>query len=404
MRLDREGFILLCGPPGDIRWVLFEGLPGLSALFPGMRVRDLAPTGFHEKIDVFFTEVQEKGAAFLWDSNLTLETGIEALRLLGTVRGENILVVGAKTVETLFALYDDLAVMERGQEPARLLSLRDVSERRKAEEKPALEELRAAKAAADAANQAKSEFLANMSHELRTPLNAVIGFTELVVDEKFGPVNSIQKEFLNDALQSGRHLLSLINDILDLSKVEAGKLEFKPSDVDVERLVCDSPTMVRESAVKSEIEIRTCIGSIPKTIRADARALQQVLFNLLSNAVKFTPCGGSIDVAVNEVYMCLLNAEKNATGSAGDGRKIYAEGFVEFSVTDTGLGIEPGDIRRIFEPFEQANRPVDPTVKGTGLGLSLSRKLVELHGGRLWAESDGKLRGSSFRFIIPFTA
>ena len=231
------------------------------------------------------------------------------------------------------------------------------------------------------ATRAKSRFLANMSHELRTPLNSIIGFTELVVDRNFGDLNDVQEEYLNDALQSSRHLLSLINDILDLSKVEAGKLELQISDVNLRELLENSLVMVNEKAMKHGLKISTQLNEMPETIHADERKLKQIVYNLLSNAVKFTPSGGAIRLSANVV--------------ASDGN------FIEISVEDTGIGIAKEDLERIFNPFEQADGLSSRSYKGTGLGLSLAKQLVELHKGRIWAESKGKGKGSTFRFVIP---
>jgi signal transduction histidine kinase len=237
---------------------------------------------------------------------------------------------------------------------------------------------------ADAANRSKSEFLANMSHELRTPLNHIIGFTELLVDKKFGPLNAQQDEFLGDVLQSSRHLLELINEILDLSKVEAGRMELAPSQVYLRPMLENSLIMVREKAMKHRIRISTEIPDRPETIRADARKLKQIIYNLLANAVKFTPDGGAVTVRV---------VEEN-DGSPGNPS-------LRFSVIDTGIGLAGQDLERIFLPFEQADSSASRKFQGTGLGLALSRKLVELHGGRIWAESEGEGRGSRFHFILP---
>jgi signal transduction histidine kinase len=234
------------------------------------------------------------------------------------------------------------------------------------------------------ANEAKSEFLANMSHELRTPLNHIIGFTELVVDRRLGELNEQQAEFLDDVLQSGRHLLSLINEILDLSKVEAGKMELELATVSLDSFVGNSLVMVKEKALKHRIRLTTELAGIPETIRADERKLKQILYNLLSNAVKFTPDGGSIRVEV--------------ASAPGAGAKPDA---VRFSVIDSGIGIAAGDLERIFEPFEQADGSASRKFQGSGLGLTLTRKLVDLHGGRIWAESDGPGKGSRFHFTLP---
>jgi signal transduction histidine kinase len=263
-------------------------------------------------------------------------------------------------------------------------------------------ELSHAKDIAENANHAKSDFLANMSHELRTPLNHIIGFTELVVDKSFGDINSDQQEYLTDVLSSSRHLLSLINDILDLSKVEAGKLTFEPSNIYVRSTLENSLVMVKEKALKHGIRLSMEAEDIPETITADARKLKQVFYNILSNAAKFTPDGGSITLKA------LLATPENGYFLTRSGQKIKPPGSngskqpcVFFSVTDTGIGLKPDEIERIFSPFEQGDNSASRKYHGTGLGLSLSKRLVEIHGGRIWAESEGTGKGSTFNFTIP---
>jgi len=267
-------------------------------------------------------------------------------------------------------------------------------------------ELVQAKEAAEAASRTKSEFLANMSHELRTPLNHIIGFTELVVDKQFGALNEAQEEYLNDALHSSRHLLSLINDILDLSKVEAGKLALEVTDVDLRMLLERSLTMFKEKALKHRIQLSVDIDGIPGTIQADERKLKQVLYNLLANAVKFTPEGGSVTLSAR--YLSFRDGhwfprEGQPVGLPldRDDPLMRRGGLIDISVQDTGLGIKREDLKRIFDPFERVESLSGQRHPGTGLGLFLTRRLVELHGGKIWAESDGEGKGSKFIFVIP---
>jgi signal transduction histidine kinase len=228
----------------------------------------------------------------------------------------------------------------------------------------------------EAASRHKSEFLANMSHELRTPLNAILGFSEALSDRMFGEINDKQAEYLTDIQESGRHLLSLINDILDLSKIEAGRMELEPSEFDLPTAIANTVTLVRERAQRRGVALGIGVDERLGAFRADERKLKQVLLNLLSNALKFTPEGGRVDVAA-----------------------VRLDGAVEISVTDTGIGIAPEDQQAVFEEFRQVGA-TSRKVEGTGLGLAITRKFVELHGGRLWVESElGK--GSRFAFTIP---
>ena len=229
----------------------------------------------------------------------------------------------------------------------------------------------------EAASRHKSEFLANMSHELRTPLNAIIGFSEVLLERMFGELNPKQEEYLQDIMTSGRHLLSLINDILDLSKVEAGRMELEPSAFDLPAALEGCLTLVRERATRHGIALGLTVDERLGQIVADERKVRQVVLNLLSNAVKFTPEGGRV-----------------AVGAA------RADGSVEVSVSDTGIGIAQDEQEAIFEEFRQAGSDYTRKREGTGLGLALSRKFVELHGGRIWVKSEvGK--GSTFTFTLP---
>ena len=229
----------------------------------------------------------------------------------------------------------------------------------------------------EAASRHKSEFLANMSHELRTPLNAIIGFSEVLLERMFGELNPKQEEYLQDITTSGRHLLSLINDILDLSKVEAGRMELEPGAFDLPAALESCLTLVRERATRHGVTLGLTVDERLGQVVADERKVRQVVLNLLSNAVKFTPEGGRV----------ALNA-------------VRADGAAEISVSDTGIGIEPGDQELIFEEFRQAGGDYTRKREGTGLGLALARRFVELHGGRIWVKSEiGK--GSTFTFTLP---
>lgn len=266
------------------------------------------------------------------------------------------------------------------------------------------EALKKAKEIAESATHAKSAFLANMSHEVRTPLNHIIGFTELVVDKHFGELNATQEEYLTDVLNSSHHLLSLINDILDLSKVEAGKMELTRKAVELRTILENSLNMIKEKALKHRIQLSTRLNGIPDFIQADERKLKQIIYNLLSNAAKFTSDGGKVCLSADLVEApSLPRGIVSALRSSGDHEQKDGgeRKYVQISVSDTGIGLRKEDLDRIFAPFEQAEGSSSRKYQGTGLGLSLARKFVELHGGAIWAESEGEGKGSTFRFVIP---
>jgi signal transduction histidine kinase len=229
----------------------------------------------------------------------------------------------------------------------------------------------------EAANRHKSEFLANMSHELRTPLNAVIGFSDVLLEHTFGELNDKQEQYVGIILGSGRHLLSLINDILDLSKIEAGRMELELTAFDVAAAIDNTVTLVRDRAARHGQALAVEVEPGIETFVADERKIKQILLNLLSNAVKFTPDGGRIDVRVGRV-----------------------DGGIEIAVSDTGIGIAPEDQAMIFEEFRQVSSDYVRKREGTGLGLALTRRFIELHGGTIRVESElGK--GSTFTFTLP---
>jgi signal transduction histidine kinase len=245
---------------------------------------------------------------------------------------------------------------------------REIDDRRRAEE------------AADRATRAKSQFLANMSHELRTPLNAIIGFTQLMHDGKCGPVSPRQQEFLGDVLASARHLLQLINDVLDVAKVESGTVEFHPEPVDLVRLVGEVRDVVQGIATSKRIRLETAVDPGIGPVVLDPARLRQILYNYVSNAVKFTPEAGRVSIRV-----------------APDG----PDG-VRFDVEDTGIGIRPDDLGRLFVEFQQLDAGPGKRQQGTGLGLALTKRLVEAQGGHVGVRSTPG-RGSVFTAVLPRT-
>ena len=229
----------------------------------------------------------------------------------------------------------------------------------------------------EVANKHKSDFLANMSHELRTPLNAIIGFSEALTDRMFGELNEKQLEYHKDIHESGKHLLSLINDILDLSKIEAGHMELELSDFHLPTAVSNAVTLIRERAMRHGITLGIEIDQRLGEFQADERKVKQILLNLLSNAVKFTPDGGRVDVSAK------LDTAR-----------------VEIAVKDTGVGIAPEDQASLFEEFKQLGKDSSRKAEGTGLGLALTKRLVELHGGQILVDS-AVGHGSTFRVMLP---
>jgi signal transduction histidine kinase len=252
----------------------------------------------------------------------------------------------------------------------------------------------------------KSEFLANTSHELRTPLNAIIGFSELLKDQCLGALNEKQRAAARDIHASGNHLLSIINDILDLSKAVAGKVELTLSEIRLKPFLENCLSTFREIALERRIRLSMETEDCPETVQADERKLTQILYNLLSNATKFTPGGGAVTLSARQ-----LHRTPNGWGTQRGAMVLFPvaiadnlmnyDHVVEVFLADTGIGLKEEDLQRIFNPFEQVDGSKSRRYQGTGLGLSLTKQFVELHNGEVWAESNGENRGSILHFVIP---
>ena len=267
-----------------------------------------------------------------------------------------------------------------GKERIILLAIEDITVRKEIENglEKAHDELKDLAAELNRTARVKSEFLANMSHELRTPLNSINGFSEVLYDETFGPLNEKQKKYVNNVLTSGKHLLLLINQILDMAKVEAGKMKLALSSLSVKNLLNDISMLVADMVSKKKIEMLLEIDEDLPNIEADDLKIREIIYNLLSNAVKFTTEGGKLGMRA---------------------KKVGPE--IEIVVWDTGIGIAAENMGKIFEGFFRVDTPYSRVTEGTGLGLPLSRKLVELHGGKFSVESQGLDSGTSVRFTLP---
>ncbi len=346
---------------GDVGWVVFVEQP-LAEAFSPIYDSILRSVGL-----LVLGLLAAVAASLLLARGMTrpiraLEAG--AARIGGGALEERI---DVRTNDELESLADAFNAMARQLRESYANLERKVDERTR--------ELAGANARLAVASQHKSEFLANMSHELRTPLNAIIGFSEVLLQGIFGQINEKQQEYLRDVLASGQHLLALINDILDLSKIEAGRMELELTTFPFGDALESGVTIMRERAARHSIAMRALVADEIGMIEADERKLKQIFYNLLSNAVKFTPDGGQIEVSARR-----------------------EDGDVRVEVRDTGIGIAKADQERVFEEFQQVGR--ERAREGTGLGLTLSRRFVELHGGRIWVDSEAG-KGSTFGFSLP---
>jgi len=289
-----------------------------------------------------------------------------------TTIGKRIMLLNARQIQRML-----------GKERIILLAIEDITERREIENglEKAHEDLKELAAELKRTALVKSEFLANMSHELRTPLNSINGFSEVLYDETFGSLNEKQKKYVNNVLTSGKHLLLLINQILDMAKVEAGKMKLSLSNLPMKSLLNEISLLVADMANKKKLQMLLEIAEDLPDIEADELKVKEIIYNLLSNAVKFTPEGGDIGV-----------------------RAKKAGSEIEIVVWDTGVGIASENMVKIFEGFFRVDTPYSRLTEGTGLGLPLSRKMVELHGGELSVESEGLNKGASIRVFLPIVS
>ncbi len=446
MYIPEKGVWLLvtASPVTDAKGNLKEAVYTMSDITEKIRLKDrlIAEKKFSEylinSLPGIFYLFHESGVFLKWNKNLEQVTGYSSeevskmhpLDFFGAddrskveERIQEVFIKGASQVEAPLVTKSGKAIpyfftgsrITEGGLPYLIGTGTDISDRYAAEEKireyaETLEgkvkvrtaELERATFEAKAANKAKSLFLTNMSHELRTPLNSIIGFSEALLAGVYGDVKEEHKEFLQDILDSGTHLLSIISEILDLTKIETGRMELDREDCIISELVRSSVTLFKEKARKHNIDLQVVLAEELGTFFVDGTKIRQIFLNLLSNAFKFTPDNGSIVVQVRSVKRSELDEDSLQKTGFEYGSVQRDEEYVQCSVDDTGSGISEENQLRLFKPFEQLEELTDRK-EGSGIGLVLTRRLVELHGGVIWCESppQGKSDGSRFVFLLP---
>ena len=336
--------------------------------------------------------------AFSYHRKWTLETGIKQTCELKLVKGDCTIFIARLESRSL--------ALNAGDQEQIQTIITDISNQKQLESALELANTRIAEA-----GKIKGEFLSKMSHEFRTPLNHIIGFTELALEDSPANLTATQKEYLEAVAQSSHHLLNLVKDILDLSKLEAGTLEPELAEVNLKTLLENSLAEFRQKALKRGMSLLDDVEAAPQVLRADARMLKQIVYHLLSNAIKFTNDGGELLLSAR-IVDCIVRSGRRC-GDAKD-LKIFQECIdsrnkmgaqlnkcVEVSVADTGIGLNTDDQKNIFEAFKQVDESLRRKHQGAGIGLSLAKSLVEIQGGKIWVESKGQNKGSTFRFILP---
>jgi signal transduction histidine kinase len=362
----------------------------------------------YSPVDYFaiFTQAIDGQFALLDQAMVDLEGALQA-RIAALRSGQDITIGFTALVVAVAAWLGTMLVRAIKQDIAALQQSEETQRRHAGELEATVEErtreLRAVNVQLEAASRHKSEFLTHMSHELRTPLNAILGFSELLRDPTAGPLNEQQARHLTHIRASGKHLLVITNDLLDLAKVEAGKLELYPEPFDIDKALMAVLADLRPMADQKRLALTLHVETATTPLTADPVRFKQILYNLLSNAIKFTPEGGRVTVTARTAQK-VQSVEPSSDWCSDPELSTTDSGdFVEIAVTDTGIGITTENLIRLFQPFTQLNPTLAKQYHGTGLGLALTKRLVELHNGRIWATSGGKGCGSSFTISLPLT-